>query len=63
VQYVYDVINDEIKNNRHEKEERFKLFCEYYKFKFGYFLYGIYYSLMSWWYSQNNEDADLNVAF
>jgi len=63
VKYVYDVIKKEILDKTHKEENRMTLFYEYYRFKFLFFLYGIYFSFLKWWDGCNNEDVDLNINF
>lgn len=61
MEYVYNVVNKEI--DRFKGQNKVVLFWEYYKFKMASIIYSYYISFSQWWYGENVNDADLNVAF
>lgn len=61
MEYVYNVVNKEI--DRFKGQNKVVLFWEYYKFKMASIVYSYYISFSQWWYGENVNDADLNVAF
>lgn len=48
---------------RMKGQNKYILFWEYYKFRIASIAYSFYVSFSQWWYGDNVNEADLNVAF